>query len=423
MRTAPPAVLVALVVTGAAAGPAHARAGDLDRGFGTSGGVALPFGGGPIYGGHAVERRDGKVVLATSGGVLQLTRSGAVDPGFGASGEGHAGPPQRHLAEDATLDRRGRAVILASTLVEPRTAELVRLGRDGRPDAAFGPEGRRAIPIPFPEVSLTALALDSRGRMLLSGTAFRDGRVRVLVGRLRADGTPDPGFGRAGFVLGPAGGPTGPPIVRPGRIYAGFERGSGATAVMGLRGDGRPLRGFGRRGRTVKVGRLAFARGPSFAPGPGRSLLVAGKPRTSRSGSGSILYVTRLRADGRADRRFGRRGLVRLRRRGQDLVAGAISRDRRGRILVAANQLYGTRVSVYRLRRNGAADRAFGRRGAVSVRLGGRPGFEVTSAGAEGIAAGRSGRILVSGTVYDDYFELRDDLGNPYAAVTVLRGR
>lgn len=420
LRALPVLALLALLLPAA---PATARPGDVDQRFGTGGGYA-----GPSCVAYAiVERANRKLFLHVNDGVMQLTRSGPPDLAFGRAGEVRFDPPTPDDVVSATLDRRGRAILVATD--PSRDAyDLVRLGRDGAPDLTLGPGGRRRIQGTARRFRVDHVAVDRRNRVLLAGRARVAGRFRVVVARLRAGGAPDRRFGRRGFAIGPRGAVLDRPIVQRGRIVvpmrtAARRSANRRTALLALRTNGRRLRGYGRRGvASVRVRGRRFVPTARFASGPGRSIVATGEVRSRRRAVRTAVFATRLRASGRVDRRFGTRGLVRLRRRGLDLYPAAVTTDRRGRVLIAANERPTDRVVVFRLRRGGARDRGFGRRGARRVKLGGRTSFATTGSDANAITVARSGRILVAGVLYDDDAGNRDGFGNPHVAVTALRG-
>src|SRR5690242_15489820 len=78
---------------------------------------------------------------------------------------------------------------------------MVRLLTDGTPDAGFGTAGfQTAAPVPF--CSIHAIALQPDGKIIAAGAGGENGtgaRVHMIVERFNTDGTPDSTFGNGGF--------------------------------------------------------------------------------------------------------------------------------------------------------------------------------------------------------------------------------
>ena len=165
------------------------------------------------------------------------------------------------------------------------------------------------------------------------------------------------------------------------------------TRVMALDTRGRRVAGF--RTRTLRSGRFASYVSPlgSIAGPSGRAARRGRRPLPQRLGRAAC------ERDGRADRRFGDRGLVAI----ADFTANAIVRDRRGRIVLAGLGRAHARVVPGR---GHAADRAWaasiGRFGVVSKRLGSLRGVRLVASEARHVAIDDRGRIVIAGEAYDD---------------------
>jgi hypothetical protein len=128
--------------------------------------------------------------------------------------------------------------------------------------------------------------------------------------------------------------------------------------------------------------------------------------------------VTRLRANGRRDTRFGRRGETRL--RPDAAVPNALIRDRSGRILVGGTD--GNQAGlVARLRAGGGLDPGFGRGGLVRGHLGRVPRPNRTAFSAvTSLALQPDGRILAAGVLGDEAAAQREDMALVYLTVARL---
>jgi uncharacterized delta-60 repeat protein len=137
---------------------------------------------------------------------------GAPDPSFSSLGWQAILPPREGIAGNAfgegwriAVDPFGRILIMApKEIFGPVT--IRRLHSNGTPDTSFGRDGTIAATIHRHD-SLTTIATDSRGRILLGGTNwawqnsryYPDGRFELI--RLRPNGKVDRNFGRNGVVL------------------------------------------------------------------------------------------------------------------------------------------------------------------------------------------------------------------------------
>ncbi|HET7509155.1 MAG TPA: hypothetical protein VFJ65_02800 [Solirubrobacterales bacterium] len=138
---------------------------------------------------------------AESNRLLALLGEGRVDGGFGSNG-GLSLPALTIAA--VSFDSRGRLLVVGRRSASPaREAQggewrVRRLLRNGSPDPSFGRNGTAAPKLP-PEATLSHLAVDRRGRVVLAGSALQ--ASFLLVTRLSPSGHREPGFGRHGFTL------------------------------------------------------------------------------------------------------------------------------------------------------------------------------------------------------------------------------
>ena len=187
---------------------------------------------------------------------------------------------------------------------------LTRIAPDGKLDSNFGEDGLATLPRPPYGARIASIALLPDGGVVAAGTTYK--RSRIAVFRTHADGSPDPSFGRDGYAE-----------------YA-F--------------------GHGHRGRVTQM----------TLDRHGRVLIVG----SVDSGRHETMAAIRIRPNGKLDRRFGNRGVVRMPfgRRGR---ASAVAVQDNGEILVAGRAWHRSVLSdlLLRLRANGRIDRRFGTRG------------------------------------------------------------
>ena len=416
---------VAVLVVLALAPPAAARPGDVDRSFGVRGSVLERTGAGAA---RALLRPDASAIFSDFSRVVRFTRAGRLDPGLQTSTD------PRQIAAGPVIDRQGRLLLVTATYSTGELEHaLTRLKPSGATDPSFGDGGSRALPaLGGQGTSVTALELDRAGRLLVAGAVLRNRRRRAFVARLLPDGVPDPAFGRAGIVVSGAGTATTRVLVRRNGSLVTSESvkprtGSEVVRLRGLLASGAIDRSFGRRGFVDgRAGGRRLRGSARLESGAGGSLLLAGpaRRRDGRSDRTST-FVARFTRRGRVDRSFGVRGLARLPTR-EALFNIAFDQDRRGRVVTAgtvgSGYFPGGVVTVQRLRRDGRPDTRFGRRGVVRFLPASRRRLRVIAALVDAVAVRPDGRILIAGTAFDNDFGFRDEVGQPYFALTRLKG-
>ena len=383
------AIVLALVLLALPAA-ANARAGDLDRSFGTRGRVVLEPGSSaeialPRPGGGFVTIGDRLDVrgFTTEG---RLTGTVIADDLLGEEAA-TALQPDGRLLQAAGGDG-------ASTAAAGATFGVRRLLPDGRLDPAFGTGGTERHRMPGGgATTISDIVVAPSGRLLLAGT----NRETPFVVRLRRDGSVDRAFGRRGYArfTGSEGHHAAVIAIRRdgGILLAGSEAAGGQPTfdVAAFRPSGRLDRRFGRAGRArIQTGFEVAAIDRMVPLSNGRVLLLG----SGVLEDGHILLLARLRRDGALDRGYGpgatsitRRGFVALPARS----GGDAAVDRGGRLVVAASFAPGEAPPrVFRVLPDGRLDRRFGRAGVVDPAVG------------DGYAAGlriAGGRILLAGTL------------------------
>jgi uncharacterized delta-60 repeat protein len=305
--------------------------GTPDPSFGTGGRTVTPIGQG-AEAWAAATTPDGKVTVAGSAvgapgdPELALARylpDGGLDPTFGRNGvtiTRASGGPDTAFA--LAVDRASRLVVAGQCGRAPAqensrgTACVARFGPNGDIDTAFGQNGIRLLPIRDGVESLRGVAVDPRGRIVVTGySAYNATANELTLFRLTPAGELDGDFGDLG-----------------GAVYRG--RGFTDGFAVSLQGDGILVAGF-----------------TGAADGTGKDFLVA-----------------RFSADGRIDRRFGEQGAtVTPVGPGED-VAFALGSDERG-IVLAGNAFNAKEsdMAVVRYSPTGKLDRSFGNGGTLTI--------------------------------------------------------
>jgi uncharacterized delta-60 repeat protein len=428
-------VLAVLVLPAAA----QARPGQLDPSFGRGGRIvrATDFSdrSWSVVGTQTVGLPDGRFVLLARNSLYGFLANGAIVRAFGA-GEGPVPVPAGYEFEAAGLaaDAAGR-VVVAGTLRATDGAEralIVRYTAAGDLDPSFGKDGTVVTDFGLPgredatqqppqtQVQIAGVAVDSQGRVVLTGTRTRFvGPCRAstnlvysdaFTARLDVAGQPDPSFGNQGVVRMLD-------IARVGHPVLDSEDGVYVATPYGGRGPcteprydrlvghldagGRPETDFGGSGWIS----LPFPRRSAAVTtvlGPDDSLLLI-ESRWAVKPARKVVKVKRLLPSGALDNGFGRNGVATLNAPRGNLEAAAATVDSAGRVLVtgtAANlrKPKQRRFFIGRLTGSGRPDRSFGRGGLTTTGWG---------KGAEAIGSSvllQPNRVIVAGTAASKIF-------------------
>jgi uncharacterized delta-60 repeat protein len=271
--------------------------------------------------------------------LARLTANGELDQGFGDGGKvtirfGSVLEGGTPLA----IDSRGRAVVAGTTCRGPHGKvhcdfAAIRLKQNGALDPSFGKDGRVATNIAPHEhkafVSLNAMAIDSRGRIIVAGDRSRPDRV-VLV-RYKKDGQQDGSFGHHGIVeksLDRLGGIQGIAITPKDKIVAAGSYKPNARRKWALARFGRSGgldHSFGNGGQVAThIPASGNSEVQAVAIDSKNRIVATGKPDYS---------VARFQPNGKLNRSFGHRGTV-TEEFGASF-AGALAIDSRNRPVVA----------------------------------------------------------------------------------------
>lgn len=388
------ALCVALLPT-----PVFAADGDLDLTFGDAGKVETAFPGG-AGANEVVVQPDGSIVVAGwVGGMFAVARylaDGTLDPGFGV--DGLVTTPLGALGDEAravALQSGGR--IVATGTDDHERFVVVRYLADGTLDPSFGGDGIAGTPRAAHFWGGEDLVIQPNGKIVVVGTAgVSVMKSRFAVARFRSDGTRDPAFGRHGMVTTPFdGGQARAVALQPdGRIIAaGFSSG---LALARYRPNGALDRTFGGDG---KVGSWHVPSPPWAIFGVAVALQPDGRILAAGDYDIFAMGIARFLPNGRLDPSFGGDGVVRTQVAGAEQGFSALALQPDGRILGAGYSGPHESVTegiprfvVVRYRRNGSLDPSWGGDGKVVT-------FFPGSARGWGAALQPDGNLVVVGEV------------------------
>jgi uncharacterized delta-60 repeat protein len=304
-------------------------------------------------------------------GVARYRPSGRLDHSF--SGDGRvttrfAGGPGyvTNAAHSVAIDSRGRIVAAGSKCnwtAPPAEGgdvlgcefALARYKANGSLDASFGNGGQ--VTADFGNVYATSVAIDSLDRVITAGGD--------TIARYRQNGTLDPSFGNGGAIENVPGGLTAVAIDSQGRIVA-VGRGEQSDYfhffVARFLPNGTPDPSFGSgSGSVVTRQGLAMA----VAIDSKDRILVAGGTRPEHGVAGGFALDV-YKPDGTLARQFGNDGRVTTHFRGRvSALARSVAIDSRGRIVAVGGIGYHD-FAVARYRPNGSLDRSFSDNGKAS---------------------------------------------------------
>ncbi|MCB5165406.1 hypothetical protein LG634_11260 [Streptomyces bambusae] len=334
--------------------------------------------------------------LVPPGAVRAAPAPAAPDPGFGRDGRVLTDLAGTEDVQDLAVQADGRILTVGTRWAAGRPGDfaVVRHRPDGALDRGFGTGGAALADLGGDDVADGA-AVQRDGRILVVGRSSGPGRgcCRFAVARLLPDGRPDPGFGTGGRVLAAFPGGTAEAhavAVRPdGRIVVAGRAGPD-FALLRLRADGTPDPGFGHGGRVV----TAFPGGGATAYDlvllPDGGVVAAGQSGFAAPEFAADFALARYRADGRLDPAFGTGGRVTTGTPAEDGIRGvALHPD--GRLIAAGYA--GPAEALLRFGPDGRPDPSFGPAARPAPAGSGPPSFSR----AYDVAVGPAGRILTAG--------------------------
>jgi uncharacterized delta-60 repeat protein len=183
--------------------------GSLDTGLAGTGSISNNNNG--ITGGFTnIIQPDGKILSSVSLknisniGFSRFMANGNPDPGFGSNGKAITPVlnPYQDANKSSALQTDGKIVICGYIYDSTNTSRpaVYRMLSNGAADPEFGQNGLAVLSFGFSYVTIKALAMQSDGKILVSGIANAASSTVFLTSRLNANGAPDSTFGINGIV-------------------------------------------------------------------------------------------------------------------------------------------------------------------------------------------------------------------------------
>lgn len=326
------------------------------------------------------------------------TADGTLDTTFGAGGMLRiALPGDLHTMSALAVQPDGKLLVAGKIIIPPgNQLVLMRFNRDGSPDTTFG-SGGKFIGEVGKMIWFSSIVPMPNGKILVGGIAYNNSDDFGLA-RFNSDGTVDTTFGSDGTVLTDLGSADlgAVLLVQPdGKLLLAGEGGrpnqqASSFSVVRYDAAGNLDRSFGNSGIAMVSFSNGFDEVAAAALQPDGKIVLAGLEDFNAEDHSFAL--ARLNADGSPDASFGSRGKVTTDffGKGCDALAMAVQAD--GKI-VAAGRAYGSPDVMVMARYNpdGSLDKRFGTGGKVSYDFFGRGGE------AHALAVQRDGKIIVGG--------------------------
>ncbi|MDB5314047.1 MAG: hypothetical protein JWO38_8249 [Gemmataceae bacterium] len=339
---------------------------------------------------------------------------GVLDPTFGAGGLVMTQSTPGTFAHAVAIDPQGRSVVVGETFGAPGQGIddflIIRLNPNGTPDTSFGTGGRQVLDLgPGSRAIAHGVAIDPSGNITVVGTATIGGVTQAEVARLDPAGQFEPGFGNNGqetlpspttttslsavaldangniVVVGSGGNPGSTDFFIVGRLIAAT-----GMADPTFNGGVGSLRNFHVGGTNSDVAN-------GVAIDAAGNIVVAGSSQNTVSLRNMTGVARLLGATGNFDPTFGTGGSTTFNLPGStDDLAEAVAIDPAGRVVLAGSfnpSATQTRIALARLAAGtGALDPTFGVDGAFTT-----ANFGGTNEFANDVAVRPDGRIVAAG--------------------------
>jgi uncharacterized delta-60 repeat protein len=327
--------------------------GTLDATFGT-GGIAIVSVGEDTYGAQGIAvQTDGKILLVGNftlsvgdneygfGVILRLTKTGTLDPAFGAGGE----KTVTGLSASAVVLQSNGEIIVGGSY--KTYIGIMRFSTTGTQDMQWGGNGVSTFNAdPGGYSDLQAITIQPNGRVVVVGYTS-NGSYNMMVGRLTTNGSADPSFGTGGKMFFTVGSDdellngAGVGIQSNGKIVlnGSYFSASGPIPmlVVRLNTDGTLDNSFAGNGKKgIVIGDLCYAGGLAIQSD---DKIISVGSAGPQFGPLTFVIVRLNAADGSLDASFGQGGMVNTVLSGAGCYASGVAIQANGRIVVTGDAI------------------------------------------------------------------------------------
>ena len=365
--------------------------------------------------------------------VARYNADGTLDPGFGPAGNGvfaFSIQPSHDGLYAVALQSDGKILVAgyAHNGLNNDFA-IVRLNTNGTLDTTFDGDGIRLIDIAGDNDTARGIAVQSDGKIVVGGVAAVAGNNDFAVVRLNADGSLDASFGTGGKVTTAIGAGAdearGLAIQTDGKILLTGYSHNGTNedvALVRYNTDGSLDTNFDGDGkRTLAIG-SGYDVANAVALQSDGKIVVAGDSLISGTPDFTVM---RFNADGSLDTSFDTDGMATTAVGGSSDYSKALAIQSDGRIVVVGESFNGSNndIAVVRYNSDGSLDTTFDTDGKLTTAI----GSSIDTA--SGVAVQSDGKIVVAGFAQfaDGYTALvrynsNGSLDTTFGATSTLNG-
>ena len=345
-------------------------------------------------------------------GLARYSPDGTLDRTFGNQGVVVIRSAERSFVANALALEPDGKIIIAGMATDAASGTLqlaiTRYTTEGTPDRSFGVDGSVATPVGAGGAEANALALQSDGMILVTGTAFSHGSDvdQFFVGRYTNAGVLDPTFGTGGLTVTHVGAGASSAaaltVQSDGRIVVvGTAFSNGPTdddfAVVRYTPTGQLDPEFGSGGIvTTDFGTTgpsaSLDRATAVALQPGGKIITAGFTR----GATQSFAVARYNTNGSLDASFGTDGKVQISAMEPQVFSVMVQST--NDVVIAGSQTGADRTTspfaLVRLHADGTPDESFGAGGVVATN------FQGSRSGARAVVSQTDGKLISGGAKF-----------------------
>lgn len=341
------------------------------------------------------------ILLFTAAATAQ---DGSFDTGFGTGGKVYTKIGTREEYGNAIAVQSNGAIVVAGTYYAASIITrpfIVRYLENGTLDNSFSGDGRVTAAVGTGSDILSAVAVQPDGRIIGAGTAIVNDLERFLVLRFNADGTPDHSFDGDGAVVMLMGEKYNDvktvTLQSDGKILVGgkaFKNDTTYMTTLRLMPNGAPDSAFGTGGAVMTAFSAAFNQMTRLFVLPDGRIVAAGSVYANNKGE---LALARYMPDGALDTSFSGDGKLVTDSGPLDLTPGSAAVQPDGKIILAGSSYLSADYDfiLYRFSADGTPDTGFDGDGLLTTPVGGNYDF------LNGVTLQPDGKILAVGSCFN----------------------
>ncbi len=349
------------------------------------------------------------VCVLLTGSIEKVRAAGELDPTFGDEGRVLTAISGQDYGKNTIIQPDGKILVSGgSSLGDVSRVALLRFNPDGSLDSTFDNDGKATVSITGLSAIGWALALQSDGKIVVSGDGFGNGNEQFFLVRFSSNGSLDTSFGNGGKVVNDFQGnsallrtvaiqPDGK-IVVAGTVSSQKGNSDLDAIVIRYNADGSLDNSFDGDGivtTDITTGRNDYISGLLLFP-DGKIIITGATGNTGDSLFNGKFAVVRYLPNGQLDASFGSGGKVVFPFSNNSADQSfAATRQTDGKTILTGTTFSGSsfELAVVRLNPDGSPDASFGTNGRASMLVNNRSGVTPS-----GIKVQSNGKIVVAGS-------------------------